>query len=119
MDIYHDYGNDFELSPTGNLETVDGSLLTSQTVVRYILTNPGDDSFTPTFGLGAARYIGKPSAPAQTQALITGGLKTLDVVDQTQPTLVNVYFDDGTLTAQVSYTNAQSDEVVTQTLGLE
>jgi hypothetical protein len=119
-DLYHYFGSDLEVSPTGGLATATGSTLTDQTVIRYLLTNPGDDPFNPTFGLGASQMIGEPEAAAKVKALIIGGMKTLSVVDQTQPIIVNVYAEDtNTLTAVITYTDSVSGSALTQTVPIQ
>jgi hypothetical protein len=119
LDLYHEYGSDLSLSATGNFETATDAVLTSQTVERFLLTNPGDDPFDLTFGLGIGQMIGEPAAVQKTQALILQGLKTLDVVDQTQPITANVYFDsEGDLNASITYTDAVTSLSIAQTLAV-
>lgn len=120
FDLFHNYGEDVQASPTGDLARATGSALTEQYVGRFLLTNPGDDPFNPTWGLGIAKYIGSPQAAAQIQALILKGMRTINVVDQTQSITANVSGDDlGNLSAFIQYTDATTGIPVNQTLPLQ
>jgi len=107
VDLFHYYGGDLQLSPTGGLALASGASLTDQTVVRFVLTNPGDDPFNPTWGLGAAKMVGQVEAVVQVQALVLAGLKTLSIIDQTQPITVSASLDDvGDLNVSMQYIDA-------------
>jgi hypothetical protein len=119
MDLQHIYGGDLALSATGNLATATGLAQTNQTVARFIMTNPGDDSFNPDFGLGAGALVGETNAASKIEALILKGLKTLNIIDQTRPMSASVTFtEDGTTTARVAYFAAATGTAQNQTLVL-
>ena len=102
-DLSHTWGQDLVLSPAGNYEVSSGLSLTNQTIARFILTNPGDDPFNPTWGLGARKLIGQREAAAKLKTLILQGLATLDVVDQSVRPQVEVTASGYSLSASIAY----------------
>lgn len=58
-DLAHFYGNDINVAANGDLLTADGDGLTTQRVLRRLLTNPGDYLWHPEYGAGLPSYIGR------------------------------------------------------------
>jgi phage baseplate assembly protein W len=54
------WGGDLSLSATGGLELISGANLTSQRLIRRLMTNPGDYIFEPSYGAGLPSYVGRP-----------------------------------------------------------
>lgn len=85
-DLSLDWGGDLELSATGGVELVSGSLLTRQRLIRRLLTVPGDYIWEPTYGAGLPSYIGRPmdlaamSAVVRDQALLEETVSTVESV---------------------------------------
>lgn len=57
-DVNHLFGQDIATSATGDLSTVDGTVLGEQRVARRLLTNPGDYPWRPSYGAGLRKRIG-------------------------------------------------------------
>lgn len=51
-------GDDLSVSPTGDIQQIDGLTQTSQRVLRRLLTNAGDYIWHPTYGAGLGKKIG-------------------------------------------------------------
>lgn len=71
-DLAHLWGSDLSLSPTGDIATADTPLVTQQRVLRRLLTNPGDDIWSPEYGAGLSRFIGQPGSIPGIRAAIRG-----------------------------------------------
>ncbi|MDE3022882.1 MAG: phage tail protein [Pseudomonadota bacterium] len=72
FDLTHWVGNDINLSPTGDLSIIDGTVKDEQRILRRLLTNPGDLLFHPEYGAGLPQWIGKPLDIQAITALIRG-----------------------------------------------
>lgn len=70
MDIWHQWGADLAVGPTGDLATVSGTLLGTQRVLRRLLTNPNDYIWQLAYGAGLARFVGQPTNTLQISAVI-------------------------------------------------
>ena len=82
-DLSLEWQSDLQLSPTGGVELITGSLLTRQRLVRRFLTVPGDYIWHPDYGAGLPTYIGRPmdlaamSAVVRDQALMEDTVSTV------------------------------------------
>ena len=116
-DLYHTFGNDLALSPTGALALVDGPQLAMQRVLRRLMTNPGAYIFNPQYGAGLPATIGRPANAARLRALIFAQMTQESLVAKSPPPVVTVTAtDDGTVTAFVQYTDATTGATQTLTL---
>ncbi|PHK92898.1 phage tail protein [Pseudoroseomonas rhizosphaerae] len=76
MDLFHQWGSDLSLGPTGDLLLADGDTYTQQRLLRRYMTNQGDDTWDPAYGAGLPQEVGRPidtkrvKAVAQQQALL-------------------------------------------------
>lgn len=113
-DIYHAWGNDLALSPTGDLETATGSLVVQQRVLRRLLTALGDYIQHLDYGAGLGQFVGQPTNALIIRGLVLRQMKkeasvlqtpapTVDVVPGTGGlvTLTIGYFDNGSAQQQV------------------
>jgi phage baseplate assembly protein W len=117
-DIYQQWGSDLVVGPTGDIGTIDGSLLGQQRVLRRLLTNPGDYIWQLDYGAGLARFIGQAANPLQIRAVIRSQIfKEAAVARQPEP-LINVQVAPGgatgTVYVYIRYVDAESSQ--TQTL---
>lgn len=69
-DVFHQWGSDLMLGPTGDLATVSGTLLGQQRVLRRLLTNPGDYIWQLDYGAGLGQFVGTPANPLQIRAIV-------------------------------------------------
>jgi phage baseplate assembly protein W len=113
--IYHFWGQDLELSLTGDLESATQITESDQAVLRRLLTNPGEYIFHPDYGAGLPRYVGEDLSSERYNelvALVTGQMQLEDTVAQTPPPDVTFQADTaaGILYCTIRYTWAQTGE---------
>jgi phage baseplate assembly protein W len=70
MDVWHQWGADLAIGPTGDVATASGTLLGTQRVLRRLLTNPGDYIWRLAYGAGLAQFVGQPANALQISAVI-------------------------------------------------
>ena len=121
-DIYHQFGSDLLLGPTGDLAPVSDSLLGQQRVLRRLLTNPGDYIWQLTYGAGLAQFVGQPASAQQITAVIRSQLfKETAVATSPAPVIEISPATDGSgsVAVQVRYSDAATDvsQVLTFTVG--
>ncbi len=120
MDLYLPYGGDFQLDPSGMLQTVTGTDESTQRVARRLMTNPAvrnsqghvmqpaDDSFHPDFGAGIGRDVGSTvtSISAQTRVnRIKREMKNEVTVDPDVPVDIQQMFlpNNGALVMRIAW----------------
>lgn len=69
-DLFHQWGSDLAIGPTGDLALADGSLLGQQRVLRRLLTNQGDYIWQLAYGAGLPQLVGQPASEARIGAAI-------------------------------------------------
>lgn len=57
-DLAHFIGDDLSVSPTGDIQQIDGLSQTSQRLLRRLLTNQGEYIWHPTYGAGLGARVG-------------------------------------------------------------
>ena len=108
-DLYHFWGSDLTLSPTGDLATADVPTVTQQRVLRRLLTNPGDNIWALDYGAGLAGFVGLPGATQAIQAAIQGQIFKEAAVAHTPEPVIELQSDpNGSLYVQVRYADAQT-----------
>lgn len=107
-DIFHWFGNDLNVSATGDLLTVGDVTKGNQRVLRRLLTSPGDLVFHPEYGAGLPLYIGEPTDIATIEAVIRyqSVLESQIARDPQAQVIVNPIF--GGVHARIIYTDADS-----------
>jgi hypothetical protein len=114
-DLYHLWGNDIALSPTGDLATASAPVLTQQRVLRRLLTNPGDYIWALDYGAGLANFVGRPGAASIIRSAIRGQIFKEAAVAQTPEPVIELQPDPaGNLYVNIRYTAAETS--ITQTL---
>jgi hypothetical protein len=111
-DIAHVFGNDLQVSPTGDLATVQtGQPETQQRVLHRLLTNLGDYIWWLSYGAGLGKYVGASPPQKTIQGVIANQLALEATVAQNPAPVVTVTPDAvGDLTATVTYADAQSGQ---------
>lgn len=59
MEIKHEFGNDLSLNSVGDIEQSEGAELAAQSIIRRLLTNPGEYIWHPEYGAGIGRFVGE------------------------------------------------------------
>lgn len=115
-DLQHQFGSDLSVGPTGDLATVNSSTLGQQRVLRRLLTNSGDYIWQLGYGAGLAQFVGQPADATRIRAMIRSQIFKEAAVARTPEPVIDVTSDGiGTVSVQVSYTDAEND--TTQVLG--
>jgi phage baseplate assembly protein W len=114
FDLFHQWGTDLSIGPTGDLAVIDGSTLGQQRVLRRLMTNPGDYVWQLGYGAGLAQFVGQPANPSQIQAVIRSQIFKEAAVSRTPEPDISVQFDPtggtGTIYLQIRYVDAPSGQ---------
>lgn len=107
-DAFHFWGNDLNVSASGDLLLADSSDTTQQQILRALLTNPAlhdragnplataDYSDHPTFGAGLPRRVGSTLNVAELRAIIRGVVVSFPGVARNPSPVIDVLpFNDG------------------------
>lgn len=104
-------GGDLAVAANGDLLTVAGPAETQQRVLRRLITNPGDYLWQPGYGAGLAAMVGRPANAARIGAIIRSQVLQEAAVAPTPPPTVAVSVNpDSTVTANVQYTDAATNQ---------
>lgn len=109
-DLFQFVGNDLSTSAQLDLQTVSGTLMGQQRILRRLITNPGDYVFQPEYGAGLAGKIGSPLDLPGLTALVTSQVLLEQAVAQSPPPVVSVTqaADNVSILVNVQYTDAPS-----------
>jgi hypothetical protein len=111
VDLCQLYGNDIQLSATGDLLMVSGDSSTQQTVLRRLLTNPLDDLWNIHYGAGLGAFVGIPASASQIGAVVRAQMMLEAAVSQNPaPSVQVVVAPDGSVVASISYADAVSGQ---------
>ncbi|MBN3811705.1 phage tail protein [Paraburkholderia sp. Ac-20347] len=120
VDIYHYYGSDLQVSPSGDLLVADQSTTGTQRVYRRLLTNPalsntagdpiasGDYTWHPDYGAGVPRKIGSPGNVPATKALIRGQMLLEQAVARSPAPVIGLTQQNDLVSATIQYTDANT-----------
>ena len=59
MEISQNFGNDISLNSSGDIQQSSKTDLANQSIIRRLLTNPGEYIWHPTYGAGIGRFVGE------------------------------------------------------------
>jgi len=117
-DLFHWWGSDLTLTPSGDLQTVDSLPKDNQRIFRRLCTNGGltgaeiaEYLFHPTYGGSAPWYVGRT-----TQAIVLTGLMRAQMYLETsvshspEPILTPNFNPDGSYNLHIQYWNADTGE---------
>jgi hypothetical protein len=119
MDCFQYYGEDLQVSATGDLLLASQSDTGVQRVYRRLLTNPQlkdqsgnsiaspDYTWHPTYGAGVPRKIGSPGNVPVTTALIRGQMLLEKAVARSPAPTITLTQVDTVVSAVIKYTDAQ------------
>lgn len=120
IDLYHYFGSDLSVGPTGDLAITFGTQFGQQRIVRRLLTNPGDYIWHNDYGGGVGRMIGTPTNALAIQGIIRGQISKEAAVSPTPTPIVTVQATNtGTVTANIQYADADTgdNQVLTVPVG--
>lgn len=109
VDVWHHFGGDLAVSPTGDIAVASGPTATQQRVLRRLLTNVGDYVWQMSYGAGLGSLVGQPSASQRIQGLIRGQIFGEAAVARTPEPAIDVRADQsGLVTVQIRYADAET-----------
>lgn len=109
-DLWHQFGADLAIGPTGDIATTAGTEATQQRVLRRLLTNPGDYIWQSLYGAGLGRFVGQPAATRRIQGVIRGQIfSEASVARSPEPVIDISTTPNGIVTAQIRYSDPVSD----------
>lgn len=111
-DCAHVWGNDLQLSPTGDLARAEGVDRSRQRVLRRLLTNPGTYLSHLQYGAGLPKAVGDTLTPSQIKSTISGQMQLEASVDRASPPTVDVSSLPDGVSASVGYVVAPEKQPV-------
>lgn len=120
VDIYHFWGGDLSVSPSGDLLLADQPTTGTQRVYRRLLTNPAlsdsagnpvasaDYMWHPSYGAGVPRKVGSPGNVPATKALIKGQILLESAVAVQPAPTITLTQTNNTVSATIQYVDANS-----------
>lgn len=108
-ELAHLFGQDLQWGPAGDLALVSGPPQTQQRLLRRLLTNSGDYIWQLGYGAGLGKRVGEPANALRIQAVILSQVLLEAAVSPVPVPTVAVASDNaGTVTATISYTDADT-----------
>ena len=109
VDVWHQFGGDLAIGPSGDLAVAGGPTATQQRLLRRLLTNSGDYIWQMTYGAGLGSLVGQPSAALRIQGLIRGQIFSEASVARSPDPAIDVSTDQGgVVTVQIRYADADT-----------
>jgi phage baseplate assembly protein W len=102
-DVGHWFGNDLQLSPTGDLAQVTRANRSRQRVLRRLMTAAGDYMSHPDYGAGLPREIGRNSDHARVRGVIRTQMKIEASVMETPEPSIKLTTVGNTVRADIEY----------------
>jgi hypothetical protein len=110
-DIYHQFGADLTLSPSGDIAIATGATLTQQRVLRRLLTNSRDYIWNLSYGAGLGRFVGQTIDQGRISALIRSQIfKEASVARTPEPAIDVQAGAAGVVYVQIRYVDATTGE---------
>jgi len=111
-DLYQNYGNDLQLAPGNDLQTVTTLERSKQRVLRRLMTNPGDYIWHPTYGAGLPSFIGQTMASGiekQIESLIVSQIFLEASVAQNPFPVILIQALQSGFFVQINYTESSTN----------
>lgn len=122
MDAYQYFGNDIQVSNTGDVLLATGITLSQQRILRRLLTTPGTYLWDLNYGAGVGAFVGVPLSTDvfnKIVGLITTQMLLETSVAKTPAPVITLTANQTLLFCEVQYTDAsnQSLEVLSFSVG--
>lgn len=118
-DEFHWWGDDIQFSASGDDLLASDVTELNQSIIRELLTSPGDYIWHPTYGAGLGRFVGKALSTeqfAEVKALIRNVvLSKADIQKQPDPDISFQADATGLLSVQIIYVYAPTGQAQTLT----
>ena len=112
-DLFHEWGNDLQVGATGDLLLADSIQLSTQSVLRRLLTNPGDYIWHPDYGAGLPKMIGMPIDVAAVKRIIQAQMFLEDSVVRSPAPTIDVRSIPNGMFVEIDYVEADSQQTAT------
>jgi phage baseplate assembly protein W len=112
-DLYADWNSDLSVSANGDLLLADSVILSQQSVLRRLLTNPGDYIWHPDYGTGLPAMIGMPIDVATVTRIIQTQMFLEESVVRSPAPVITVQSIPNGMFVEIEYTEADSQQTVT------
>lgn len=122
MDLNHFYEGDLQVSPTGDLQLVDSTVMGQQRVLRRLLTTATDPNnaqstpdyiWHPSYGAGLPKYVGRLVDIAKIRALVRSQIFMEAAVSRNPDPVVTVTAIPNGCAVYIHYNDAVSKKPVT------
>jgi len=120
-DIYQNYGQDIQVSITGDLLISNGSTRSQQRVLRRLLTSPLDYIWHTDYGAGVGNFVGQALSSDlfdEIRSLINSQIFLEDSVSQTPPPEIFLQTIQGGLWCQINYTENPTQQPIVLTFNV-
>lgn len=120
-DIYQNYGQDIQVSTTGDLLVSNGVNRSEQRVLRRLLTSQLDYIWHTDYGAGIGNFVGQALSSDlfdQIKSLITSQIFLEDSVAQTPQPEIFLQIIQGGLWCQINYTENPSQQPIVLTFNV-
>lgn len=107
-DIAHWYGDDLQLSPSGDLAVVDGIELGNQRIVRRLMTAVEGYLWHLDYGAGIPQRIGDTLDTSEIEALVTSQIFLEASVSRVHQPTIKVEPTPGGVFVSITYTIART-----------
>ena len=109
-DLSHTFGGDLMVSASGDLLTADSLTLSQQSVLRRLLTNPGDYIWQPGYGAGVRAMIGLPIDIATVTSVIQAQMFLEDSVVRSPAPVITVTPIANGMFVEIQYVESDSQQ---------
>ena len=106
-DVFHQWGSDLVMGPTGDLATAVPPVVGQQRVLRRLLSNPGDYIWQLAYGAGLARFVGRPTSALQIRACVRSQISKEAVVALSPEPVIDVIDPSGAAPTSGIYLNVR------------
>jgi hypothetical protein len=111
-DAAHIFGNDLQLSATGDLLLVSGDTAVQQRILRRLLTNQGDYLWNLPYGAGLRQQVGQnPNLLSIQNAIRSQLFAEADVATTPAPVITATQDLTGNVSVTINYTDAATNTV--------
>jgi len=108
-DIWHQFGGDLAVGPTGDIAIASGPTATQQRLLRRLLTNTGDYIWQMAYGAGLGGLVGQPSAALRIHGIIRGQIFSEAAVARSPEPAIDVSGNQtGVVSVQIRYADADT-----------
>lgn len=117
-DIFHWWGSDINVSPSGDLALVDGLQRSNQRILRRLLTNQNEWLWHPTYGAGVGGRVGQLRDVTAIQSAINTQIMQEACVGRSPLPVITVTAIDNGADVKIVYQDIQTGSQSTLSFNL-